>query len=208
MTVVSGCPGRRVVVLAHRVVELLLHAGDVGVRRLHDQPRPGSELRVRADVAVHDDHVLAGDVGVLLGGDPVILLAGDRLLGGIGRVIDDEGRPGASRVDSRLDHHVAELGDLAVRHLLGQLAEPLRGRIPLHRRGPHLIHHGCSSSWAPAQHAAGCRSHLAARTGANAYPRHGISGSVPRPGPGSIAGPAVRHDSRRFDRVRKRWQPK
>ncbi len=85
-------PGLRVVVLARRVVQLLLHAGHVGVGRFHDQPGTRAELWVRSDVAVHDDHVGAGDVGILLRGDAVEFRPGNRLLGRIGRVLDDERR--------------------------------------------------------------------------------------------------------------------
>jgi hypothetical protein len=85
-----GLPAIRVVVLARRVVQLLLHPGHVGVGRLHDQPGAGAELRVRPDVAVHDDHVGAGDVGILLGGDAVVFRPGNRLLGCIGRILDYE----------------------------------------------------------------------------------------------------------------------
>ncbi len=77
-------PGRRIVILANRVVELLLHPRDVRVRCLHDQPGPGAELGVRTDVAVYHDHVLAGDVGVLFRGDPVVFRTRDGLLGGVG----------------------------------------------------------------------------------------------------------------------------
>src|SRR6266487_3888525 len=105
-------PGGRVVVVPGRVVELLLHAGYVRVRGLHDQARPGAELPVRPDVTVDHHHVGAGDVGVLVSGDAVVLRAGDGLLGGIRRIIDDEGRPRAAGVDLRLDRHVAEFRDL------------------------------------------------------------------------------------------------
>src|SRR5262249_59746123 len=83
-------PGGRVVAVARGVVELLLHPGHVGVRRLHDQPGAGAERRVRPDVTVHDDHVRAGDVGILFRGDPVEFRPANCLLGRIGRVLDDE----------------------------------------------------------------------------------------------------------------------
>src|SRR6185437_11971744 len=59
-----GGPGNGVVVVIGRIVELLLHAGHVGVGGLHDQPGPGSESWVGADVAVHDHDAGAGQVGV------------------------------------------------------------------------------------------------------------------------------------------------
>ena len=52
----------------------------------------GAELRVVADVAVDDDHLLVGDVFVLELGPALALLARDRLVLAVGLVGDDEGR--------------------------------------------------------------------------------------------------------------------
>ena len=53
-----------------RVIEELLHAGHVGVRLFHDQPGRYPELRVVADPAIDDEHVLIGDVCILQRRDP------------------------------------------------------------------------------------------------------------------------------------------
>src|SRR5439155_13661509 len=96
------------------VVELLLHTGDVRVGLLDGQPGPGAEVGDVADVAVHHDHLLLGDVVVLELRQPRVLLAGDRLaVGHAGVVRDDERRTRAARGHLRLDVHVAELGDAA-----------------------------------------------------------------------------------------------
>ena len=134
-------PGRRVVVVIHGVVQLLLHARHVGVGGLHDQPCPGPEARVRPDVAVHDHHVALGDVGVLLRRDAVEFRPGHRLLGGIGRVFDDVGRPCAAGVHLRLHRDIAKLSDHRVWHFLRQLAKTIRGRIPLHLCRFYLVRH-------------------------------------------------------------------
>jgi hypothetical protein len=114
--------GRVVVVLVE--VQLLLHGGDVGVGLLHEQPRPGAELGVGADVALDQDHVLLGDVGVLLG-RPLLGLGGrDRGLG-VGLVADEEGRLRKAGDDPGLIVDVAELG----------LGDPIRG---------HELQHPCA----------------------------------------------------------------
>src|SRR6266567_3209448 len=81
---VPDSPTIRIVVGSDRVVELLLHSGDVRVGRLHNEPGPGAEIRIGSDVAVDHDHVLACGVGVLLGGDPGEFGPRDGLLGGVG----------------------------------------------------------------------------------------------------------------------------
>ncbi len=140
-------PGGRVVAGFDRVVELLLHAGHVRVGRLHDQPRPGAELRIGSDIAVDHDHVGLGDMRVLDGCDALIFGPGNGLPAGVGGVIDDVGGPGATRVDAGLNRNISELCYRGVGHFLGQLAQPGRRGIPLHPRAAHLVRHRRSSSW-------------------------------------------------------------
>src|SRR5512142_35621 len=108
--VTAGVPLRTASVSRCRVVELLLHVGHVGVGGLHDQPRPGAELRIGSDIAVDHDHVGLGDMGVLDGRDAVIFGPGNGLSAGVGGVVDDVGGPGATRVDAGLNRDVSELG--------------------------------------------------------------------------------------------------
>src|SRR5690348_14252326 len=83
---------------------------------------------------------------ILSRGDPLVFGPGNGLAAGVGRVVDEVGRPGAARVHARLDIDIPELGYGGVRHFLGQLAQPGRGGIPLHPRAVHLVHHDRSSS--------------------------------------------------------------
>ena len=108
-------------------VQPVLHAGDVRVRRLDEQPRRDAMLGVVADVAVDDQHVLVADVRVLALGDVRALGAAHRLVGVLlGVVGDDVGAALASRDDLGLDVVVVELGVPGVGHPRGQLAQ-LRG---------------------------------------------------------------------------------
>ena len=112
-----------------RVVELLLHAGDVGVTRLDDQPGGRQKVRIIADDAIEHNHLLLADV-VVLDLRPFPALLGPHglrrvLLGAVG---DDIGALGAAGVDPRLDVEVVVDGALRVRHPRGQGLEGFWGR--------------------------------------------------------------------------------
>src|SRR5262249_7140803 len=139
-------PRGRVVAGFDRVVELLLHAGHVRVGRLHDQPRPGAELRIGSDIAVDHDHAGLSDIRVLDGRDAIIFGPGNGLPAGVGGRVDDVGGAGATRVDASLNVYVPELGERGVGHFLGQFAQPGRRGIPLYPRAVHLVRHRLSSS--------------------------------------------------------------
>ncbi len=99
-------------------VEVLLHAGDVGVGALDYESRGRLHcLRIR-DVAVDDDHRLAGDVFVLEAGDLLVLRAGHRLVPAMGlRIVGhDIRRAGTARVDAGNDVHASAGRAPRVRH--------------------------------------------------------------------------------------------
>src|SRR5207237_1663491 len=78
--------------------------------------------------------------------DPLVLVGGHGLPGSGGGVLrDDERTAGASRGHAGLHVGVVELRDPAVRHLLGELPEFLRGGIVVDA----LLFdgHGCPSSY-------------------------------------------------------------
>ena len=84
-----------------------------------------------ADVAVHDQHLLIADEGVLRAGDARPLLAADRLAAvPLRRVGDHEGAGGAARGDARLDVVVAEGREPRVGHAAGEHTQLLRRGIP------------------------------------------------------------------------------
>jgi hypothetical protein len=86
----------RVVILADRVVELLLHAGDVGVGRFDDKAGPGAELRIGSDVTIDDHHMLLRDIRVLKGGDALKFFSANGLTTRVCRIVDKVGGPGAA----------------------------------------------------------------------------------------------------------------
>src|SRR5206468_911561 len=89
----DGRNRRALIALFDRVEELLLHPGNVRVRCFDDEPRAGAELRIRADVAVDDEHVATADVFVLNARETAGFLARDGLRGNRIRIIrDDVGR--------------------------------------------------------------------------------------------------------------------
>ena len=102
-------------------VQLLLHACDVGVPLLHDEPGGGAHLQVVADVAVDHDHVVLGHVGVLDLGDRLVVLPRHRLAAGL--AVHDIRRGRGAGEHLGLHVHVAELGDPSLRHLFGERAQ-------------------------------------------------------------------------------------
>jgi hypothetical protein len=113
-----------------------LHAGDVGVGRLDDQPGRDAVLARVPDEAVEDDHVLLGDVVVLEAGDALALIGADRLVGVVIRGVgDDVGRLLRAGQDLGLDVDVAELGQPGLGHGLGELAQLVGGRAEHDRSG-------------------------------------------------------------------------
>jgi hypothetical protein len=138
-----GLEGVRVVDVE---VQLLLHAGDVGVGLLDVEARGGAELGVVADEAVDHDHVLTGDVLVLELGDPLALLAGDALLRArLGVVQHEEGRRLGPGKNLGLHVEVAVARLTGVRHLGRELLQLLGRRVHSHgfriRQRGHLLRH-------------------------------------------------------------------
>ena len=104
--------------------QLLLHPGDVRVRRLDEEPDGDAELGLRAEPPVEQDHLLLGDVGVLLVRPLLRLLARDGAVDpGVGIVRDDERRGRRAREHLGLDVDVPVLRPARGRHPGGELLE-------------------------------------------------------------------------------------
>ena len=108
-------------------VELLLHPGDVRVPLFHDQPSRGAHVRVVADVAVDHQHVVLGHVGVLGGGDSVVVGARHRLAAR--GAVHDIRRSRGTGQHLGLDVDVAELADASLGHLFGECPQLLGGWV-------------------------------------------------------------------------------
>ncbi len=96
------------VVLIFGEVQLLLHCRDVGLGPLHVKSRCGLELRIWTNVSLDEDHVLVGDVGVLLGSPLVVLRPGHTVLVVL-FFCDEERRCCKTSLDLGLVVEVAEL---------------------------------------------------------------------------------------------------
>ena len=118
------------------VVEEPLHAGDVGVGLLDDQPGRGAVGPGVADEAVDHHHVLAADVLVLEGGESGPFLAVDGLVAVlVGPVGDHVGRPLGAGDDLGLHVDVAVRGLAGLGHGVGVGAQLGLGRVKGDRLG-------------------------------------------------------------------------
>ena len=109
----------------------MLHAGDVRVGRLDVQTRRDTMLRIVADIAVDDEHVLLADVRVLARSDLRAFGAAHRLVAVLlGAIGDDVGAGLASRDNLGLNVVVVKRCVPGIGHLRRQLAQLRRGRIP------------------------------------------------------------------------------
>ncbi len=127
----------RVPVVGGRIgweVELLLHAGDIGVGLLDVEADARTLLWIVAQVAVDHQHVDPGDVLRLTCRDPSALVTRDRPAGRLGRVIGHQvGRGGGSAGHLGLHVVVAEAGGARLRHPAGQLLQLLLRRVQTDR---------------------------------------------------------------------------
>jgi len=107
-----------------------LHARNVGVAGLDDQPGGRQEGWVISDNPVEQHHFLVADVRVLELGPLPAFLGGYALRGVLLRTIrDDVGAFGAAGVDPRVDVVVVVSRAPRVRHPGGELSKLVGGRV-------------------------------------------------------------------------------